>query len=267
MPPAHPGAAEPDPLPHAQIEERGREAQRLHKVLEDAGIKLDCVATDILGVSGRAMLEALVRARPTRRCWRSSPGAVCGPSCPRCAKRSGAASTASTRLIGASLAHLDFLDEAIDRLSEADRGADAPFRGGGCASLHHPRRRAAHRRAIVAEIGVDMSGFPERQHLASWAGLARATTSPPARAARAHPQGLEVAGRALIEAALAATAPRTPTSPPSTSASPRRGHKKALVAANTRSSPPGHMLTTGEVYRELGGDYFQTRRPDVQVRP
>ena len=54
-----------------QIHERAREANRLHKALEDTGIKLDCVATDILGMSGREMLDALVPARPTLRSSRA----------------------------------------------------------------------------------------------------------------------------------------------------------------------------------------------------
>ena len=66
-----------------QIEERQREANRLHKILEDTGIKLDCVASNILGVSGRLMLDALVRGRPTRPCWPISRRAGCAPSCPR----------------------------------------------------------------------------------------------------------------------------------------------------------------------------------------
>ncbi len=67
----------------AQIAERQREANRLHKILEDTGIKLDCVASDILGASGRAMLDALCRARPTPRHWPIWHEASCGPRSPR----------------------------------------------------------------------------------------------------------------------------------------------------------------------------------------
>ena len=66
-----------------QIAERQREANRLHKALEDTNIKLDCVASDILGVSGRLMLDASSRARPTRKFWPTSPKAGCARSCPR----------------------------------------------------------------------------------------------------------------------------------------------------------------------------------------
>ena len=76
----------------ALIYERTRETQRLHKVLEDAGIKLGCVASDVLGVSGWAMLEALVGGPPIPRSWPTWPGAVCATSCRRCGRRSRAGS-------------------------------------------------------------------------------------------------------------------------------------------------------------------------------
>src|SRR5215211_1915663 len=71
----------------AVIEEHTREAQRLHAVLQDAGIKLSSVATDILGRSGRDMLEAWWAGPTTRRSWPSWPGAGCDPRSPRCARR------------------------------------------------------------------------------------------------------------------------------------------------------------------------------------
>jgi transposase len=82
----------------AQIGERQREANRLHKILEDTGIKLDCVASDILGASGRAMLDALVEAddRPGRA-GRAGERGSCARRSPPCARRSSVASTANTR--------------------------------------------------------------------------------------------------------------------------------------------------------------------------
>ena len=98
-----------------QIRERAREANRLHKALEDTGIKLDCVASDILGKSGRAMLAALVqRHHRSRGARRARAAGGCASRSRRCGRRWRAASTISTRVwIGAILAHIDFLDEQI----------------------------------------------------------------------------------------------------------------------------------------------------------
>ena len=80
----------------AQIGERQREANRLHKMLEDTGIKLDCVASDILGASGRAMLDALVAGTTNPEVLAELAGGSCGRRSRPCGRRSWVASTAST---------------------------------------------------------------------------------------------------------------------------------------------------------------------------
>src|SRR3989449_10696576 len=112
----------------AQIKERQREANRLHKALEDTGIKLDCVATDILGVSGRAMLDALVAGT-------TDPELLADPARGKLRKKLPALKEAlegrfdelHALLIGSILAHLDFLDEQIERLSDAIEAQLRPF--------------------------------------------------------------------------------------------------------------------------------------------
>ena len=95
---ADPRAAGPDAASQGADPGADRAANRLHKLLQDAGIKLASVATDILGVSGRAMLEALVaRARRTPRCWPTWPGAGCARSCRPCARRWPGGSGRTTR--------------------------------------------------------------------------------------------------------------------------------------------------------------------------
>src|SRR5919112_1759142 len=99
-----------------QIAERQREANRLHKALEDTNIKLDCVATDILGTSGRAMLDALVAGT-------TDPDVLADLARGKLRAKTPALREAlvgrfeahHTIVIGAILAHLDFLDEQIDR--------------------------------------------------------------------------------------------------------------------------------------------------------
>jgi len=104
----------------AQIAERQREANRLHKALEDTGIKLDCVASDILGKSGRAMLDALVAGTSDPEVLadlaRGRPRAKL-PALREALE--GRFEALHALLVGAILAHLDFLDEQIERLTEA----------------------------------------------------------------------------------------------------------------------------------------------------
>jgi len=156
----------------AQIEERGQEAQRLDKVLQDAGIKLSSVATDLQGKSARAMLAALVggerdpevlaelalgRMRPKRPLLQE---ALVG--------RFGAHHALMVRTI---LAKIDFLDRAIAELSAEIDQVIAPFAAEVdlLRTITGVDRRAAE--GIIAEIGVDMGRFPTSAHLASWAGM------------------------------------------------------------------------------------------------
>jgi transposase len=153
-----------------QIAERQREAMRLHKALEDSNVKLDCVASDLLGKSGRAMLDALVQGT-------TDPAILADLAKGRLRQKIPALREALRRfnglhalLIGAILAHLDFLDEQIDRLSEAIEARITPF---GRAvellcTIPGVQRRTAE--VIIAEIGPDMAVFPSARHLASWAG-------------------------------------------------------------------------------------------------
>ncbi len=155
----------------AQIQERSREANRLHKALEDTGIKLDCVATDILGVSGRAMLEALIAGT-------TDPDVLADLAKGRLRTKLPALKEAlegrfdrlHTTWVGAILAHIDFLDEQIDRLSEAIEEHISPFAPAVelLRTIPGIQRRGAE--CIIGEIGTDMSVFPSPKHLASFAG-------------------------------------------------------------------------------------------------
>jgi transposase len=158
----------------AQIKERAREANRLHKVLEDTGIKLDCVATDILGVSGRLMLEALCRgttdpdvlAELARGRLRSKLPALKEALEGRFDPQHGL-------VVSAILAHLDFLDEQIERLSQMIEEQLRPFAAAVQLLRSIPGVETRTAETIIAEIGTDMTQFPSDRHLASWAGQCR----------------------------------------------------------------------------------------------
>jgi transposase len=154
-----------------QIQERQREANRLHKALEDTGIKLNCVASDILGVSGRSMLDALVHGTTDPEVLAELAKGRLRAKLPALKEAlEGRFDQLHSLWIGAILAHIDFLDEQIDRLSDAIEDQIAPF---GKAvellcTIPGVQRRGAE--VIISEIGVDMSVFPTDKHLASWAG-------------------------------------------------------------------------------------------------
>src|SRR3954463_63041 len=154
-----------------QISERTREAQRLHKALEDTGIKLACVATDILGKSGRDMLNALVAGTTDADVLADLARGKLRPKIPALREAlQGRFEPLHALLIGAILAHLDFLDEQIEQLSKAIEEQMRPF---ACqAELLCTIPGVAQRTAeiIIAEIGPDMSVFASAGHLASWAG-------------------------------------------------------------------------------------------------
>src|SRR5881398_43275 len=112
----------------AQIGERQREANRLHKILEDTGIKLDCVASDILGASGRAMLDALVAGTTDPHVLADLAKGKLRAKLPALREAlEGRFEAHHALVIGAILAHLDFLDEHIDRLADAIEEQLGPF--------------------------------------------------------------------------------------------------------------------------------------------
>jgi transposase len=249
-----------------QIQERSREANRLHKALEDTGIKLDCVASDILGKSGRAMLDALVAGT-------TDPEVLADLAKGRLrAKLSALREALEGRFdrlhavwIGAILAHLDFLDEQIQSLTETIGEQIAPFEKAVelLCTIPGVQRRTAE--VIIAEIGVDMSAFPSAKELASWAGQCPGNDQSAGRRRSGRTRkGSKWLDWALEEAALAATR----TNDVYLQAQyqrlrPRRGHKKALGAVkHSIICACWHMLSTGELYNDLGGDYFRKRDPE-----
>ena len=254
----------------AQIGERQREANRLHKILEDSGIKLDCVASDILGASGRAMLDALVAGTTDPEVLAELAKGKLRAKIPALKEALvGRFDRQHALIVSAILAHLDFLDEQIQLLSDEIAEQLAPFAKAVELLCTIPGVQQRTAEVIVAEIGVDMSRFPTERHLASWAGQCPGNDrSAGKRRSGKTRHGSKWLDSALTEAAMAATR----TNDVYLAAQyqrlrPRRGHGRALGAVK-HSIITGcwHMLSTGELYREAGGDYFTRRDPERATR-
>ncbi len=249
----------------AQIEERTREVQRLDKVLQDAGIKLSSVASDTLGVSARLMLDALVRgthdpqllAELARGRLRAKLPAL------REALEGRFRTDHHGLLVSEILAHVDYLEESIARLSARIEELLAPFSTELALLRTIPgiERRTAE--ALVAEIGLDMSRFPSAAHLASWAGICPGNdeSAGKRRAGRTR-KGSTWLRTTLTEAAKAAARSNdTYLAAQHARIRGRRGAAKATGA--TRHSilvAAYHILQRETPYQELGADYFQRRR-------
>jgi transposase len=249
-----------------QIQERAREANRLHKALEDTGIKLDCVATNILGKSGRAMLDALVAGTTDPDVLAELAKGKLRAKIPALREAlEGRFDHLHAVWVGAILNHLDFLDEQISGLTVAIGEQIAPFEKAVelLCTIPGVQRRTAE--VIVSEIGIDMSVFPTAKHLASWAGQCPGNdkSAGKRRSGRTR-DGSKWLDWALEEAALAATRTKDVyLAAQYQRLRPRRGHKKALGAVkHSIICACWHMLSTGELYNDLGGDYFQRRDPE-----
>src|SRR3954454_13979818 len=155
-----------------QIEERTREVQRLEKVLQEAGIKLSSVATRVLGVSGRAMLEALIGGTTDPEVLAELARGRLRSKIPALKEAlEGRFSLQHALMVGRILSHIDYLDETIEELSAEIERVIAPFsqKVELLDTIPGINRKAAE--VLIAEIGVHMDQFPTHRHLASWAGM------------------------------------------------------------------------------------------------
>jgi transposase len=254
----------------ALIRERATEVNRVQKLLEGANIKLAAVATDVLGVSGRQMLEALVAGS-------TDPQALAALAKGKLQRKRPALERALVGLVGAhqrfvlreQLGHIADLDARIARLSAELAGRLRPFGAAQAALDTIPGVGRQTAEVLLAELGADLSRFPSAAHLASWAGLCPGNhESAGKRHSGRTRQGNPWLRDALVEAAWAAARTKhTYLSAHYHRIAARRGTKRALVAlAHTLLVIAYHVLTTGEVYRELGADYFDQRNKDALAR-
>jgi transposase len=261
------------------VRERAAVANRIQKTLEGANVKLGDVATDVLGQSGRAILEDLVAGE-------SDPMILAGHARGQMKSKRPALQQALRGSIGPhqrflleqQLGHIDCLEWLIARVEaevsarlEADAdparqvtiGDGLPVSGTEAVerldTIPGIGRRVAE--VVVAEIGLDMGRFPSADHLASWAGLTPGHhESAGKRYSGRTRKGSPALRVALVEAARAAARTRTYLAAQFHRLAARRGSKRAAVAvAHSILVIAYHLLRDGGVYEDLGPTYFDER--------
>jgi transposase len=252
--------------------QRTSELQRLAKVLEDSGIKIDSVASALTTLSARNMIEALIAGERDPAVLAEMAQGRMRSKIPElrlaCAGRFG---DQHALMCALHLEHIDHLAQMIARLDARIEETSRPFAEQVelLATIPGISRRAAQ--VIISEIGVDMTRFPTAAHLASWAGLCPGNNESAGkhRSGRTRKGNTELCAL-LTEAAWAAA--RTSTY---VGAQFRRfhrrfgkkgGQKAATATAHTLIVIIWHVLANRSAYRDLGADYFTRRLDTPQAR-
>jgi transposase len=247
----------------ALIRERAAEVNRLQKTLEGANIKLGAVATSVVGASGRQMLEALVAGETDAAALAELAKGRLRDKLPDLERAlTGRVGAHQRFLVAAQLAHVDFLDAALERVSAEIRERLRPL-GAAVARLDTiPGVGERTAEVILAEIGADMGRFPTARHLASWAGMCPGNhESAGKRTSGRTRRGSRWLRSALIEAAQAAARTKdTYLAAQYRRLAARRGKKKAAVAVgHTILALAYYLLTRERTYHDLGVAYFDER--------
>jgi transposase len=245
--------------------ERSREAQRLEKLLEDAGVKLTSVVSNITGVSSRAMLEALIDGR-------QDPAAIAELVHPRMRPKIPALIEALTGRFGDHhrfmtrlfLDRIDAHNADIARLHARIETAMAPFQGARELLMSIPGISRVVAEVFIAETGADMSVFSTTQHLASWCGVCPGSneSAGKVKSTATRPGNRYLKGALGIAAMSVVKRKETYFWAKYQRITSRRGPMRALVSVqHAMVVAAWHMLTNGEFYREPGLDYYTRRVP------
>jgi transposase len=252
------------------VAEKAAAANRIQKVLEDANIKLAGVATDVLGASGRDMLEALIAGE-------TDPEKLADLARQRLREKipalrlalQGRVTEHHRFLLRMHLDHITHLEELIGRLSMRVEEVMAPFAEASARLQTIPGIGERAAEIIVAEVGTNMEQFPSAGHLASWAGMCPGNNeSAGKRRTGRTRKGDRWLRTALVQAAWAASHTKgTYLAAQYRRLAKRRGRKKALIAlGHTLLVIVYHVLKRGTTYEELGADFLDRLEPERLTR-
>ncbi len=252
------------------VRQRAQVVNRIQQVLEGANIKLSSVARDVVGVSGRAMLEALASGADDPQAMAELAKGELRRKRPELAEAlQGLMGSHQRLLLQSQLHHLDFIGQEISQMDQEVATRMDPFEAAVQRLDEIPGigRRTAE--DVLAEIGVDMSRFPTAGHLASWAHVCPGNhESAGKRKSGATGRGNPWLRAALVEAARAAA--RTKKSYFSAQyhrlAARRGGRRAALAVAHTILVTIYHLLSRGTEYQDLGVNYFDERHQQYTIR-
>lgn len=241
------------------VQGRTQEANRLHKLLEGANIKLGAVASDILGKSGRDMLVALLGGEQDPNVLAELARGRLRAKLPALRRAlEGRVRPIHLRVLTQILAHIDFLEEAIGQVQEEIEASLAPEAAAIELLLTVPGLREVAAATIIAEIGTDMGRFPSSRHLASWAGVCPGNhQSGGKRRSGKTTHGSAWLRGVLTEVAWANARQENYLGAQYRRLARRRGKQRALVAvAHSVLVIVYHVLRDHRPYTELGADYF-----------
>jgi len=251
------------------VDERSAEVNRLQKTLEGANIKLSSVASDVLGKSGREMLEQLVAGSADTVELADLAKGRLRSKIPQLERAlAGRFGPHQRFLVAQQLAHIDALDEILARLDAEVAERERPFEEAIELLDTIPGFGRRNAENLLAEIGPDMSRFPSAHHLASWARMCPGTDeSAGKRKPASTGNGNPWLRRLLVESAHATARTNTYLGAQFRRLAARRGKKKAAVAVgHSQLVIAYHMLRMPAPYADLGPNYFDERTADELQR-
>jgi len=242
------------------VQERAREVNRLQKVLESANIKLAAVATDVLGKSGRDMLEALVQGTTDVGVLADLARGLLRKKMPQLQRAlEGQVQPHHRFLLQCILAHIEFLEASMEQVQGEIEQRLNPYEQAMVLLQTIPGIKAISAAGILAEIGIDMSRFPTSKHLASWAGVCPGNKQSGGKRLKSGiTKGNPWLRGMLAEVVWAITHTKDNyLAAQYRRMAKRRGPYKAVMAvAHSVLVIIYHVLRDQRPYNDLGGDYF-----------